>query len=198
MEHYYSENPESSIKTRLIEVNLLGNDLRFITSSGVFSKKRIDPGTELLINNAILPNKGVILDLGCGYGAIGIAIKKAYPLLRVILTDINKRAVMLARKNAELNNVSIEVYQGFLFDALPFTKPFFDSILVNPPISAGRDLCLRIIDESYEWLKKGSLQLVARHRKGGKYLMQYMKQVFGNVSTIARSKGFHVYYSVKE
>ena len=199
MEHYYSEQPGSRIRIREIEAFLRGNKLRFLTSSGVFSKQRIDPGTELLIEKAIINPDWTILDLGCGYGALGISLKKAYPSLRVVMTDINKRAVMLARRNAELNNVKVEIFQGDMFNSLPFEKPFFDSILLNPPMSAGRRICVGMIQQSFEWLKHdGLFQLVARHRKGGRTLMEYMYELFGNVDTLARKKGFHVYCSVKE
>ncbi len=200
MEHYYTEQPESKLKIKEISYEVKGLNLMFLTSTSVFSKKKIDFATDLLIRSARIRNDGNLLDLGCGYGVVGITIKKLYPKIKVFMTDINKRAVMLSKRNAELNNVEVKIFQGNLFEPLrkELKPPFFDYILLNPPMSAGRKICMEMINQSHEWLKsKGSLQVVARHKKGGKTLMQYMERVFGNIETIARKKGFHVYYSVK-
>ncbi len=179
---------------------LRGTSFTFFTAPGVFSKHRVDPGTKLLIESFIVkPYYKKLLDLGCGYGVVGIAAKTFYPNLDVYLTDINERAIFLAKLNAKENKVKVKIFHGNLFEAFNFKKPFFDIILLNPPMSAGMKLCKEMISQSYEWLKdRGSLQLVARHKKGGKRLMLFMKEVFGNVETIAKKAGYHVYLSLKE
>jgi 16S rRNA (guanine1207-N2)-methyltransferase len=134
-----------------------------------------------------------VLDLGCGIGVIG-KIAKELTQKEVVLVDVNERALMLAKMNLKgLNNIVIK--KSDVFGALQGEK--FDVILLNPPQSAGRKLCLRMIAESLEHLNKGgSLQLVARHNIGGSYFENYMKEVFGNVSTLAKKGGFRVYKSI--
>jgi len=132
--------------------------------------------------------------LGCGYGAIGIAIKKCLPKTEVTMTDINERAVSLAKKNAERNRVGVKVSSGDLYE--PIGEEKFDVILVNPPYVAGREFCYKIIEESIKHLNpKGSLQLVARHNKGGAMLEKKMLEVFENVNTLAKKAGYRVYES---
>lgn len=192
MSHYYSEHQKSQLRLGKINVFLRGNELEFYTGSGVFSPKRIDLGTKLLIESCIIKPDWKILDFGCGYGAVGIAIAKAFPV-KVVMSDINKRAVKFCLKNIKLNKIKAEVKQGNLFEKK--TKQF-DTILVNPPQKAGKELCFSIIEESFNYLKiNGLLQLVARHNKGGKSLEEKMKIVFGNVKVIARKSGYRVYIS---
>src|SRR4030067_3863385 len=116
-EHYFAANPKSEVKLGLIQTHLRGLPFKFITSSSVFSKTQIDKGTRLLIENMVLPETGYILDLGCGYGAIGIAAATFNPNSHVIMTDINKRAVHLAKENIQRNKVTnAEVKYGYLYE----------------------------------------------------------------------------------
>ncbi|MBW3015353.1 class I SAM-dependent methyltransferase [Candidatus Woesearchaeota archaeon] len=194
VEHYYSEEQSSKFKIEKIKAFLRGKDFEFYTSSGVFSIKKVDKGTETLINNCILKDGWDVLDLGCGYGVVGIVVKEIFGSCNVVMTDINRRAIKLAIKNLELNNVECEVLQGNLYDPVKGKK--FDTILTNPPYAAGRDLCFKIIEESVGFLKKGGLlQLVARHQKGGKMLKSKMLDVFGNVEEVAKKSGYRVYVS---
>src|SRR3989338_4138703 len=113
------------------------------------------------------------------------------------MSDINKRAVMLARKNIHLNNAEAEAYQGSLYENIK--KNDFDVILANPPQTAGKEVCFQLIGQSKNYLKKnGSMQLVARHNKGGKTLSGKMQEVFGNVKVIAKKSGYWVYLSDKK
>jgi len=113
----------------------------------------------------------------------------------VLLTDINERAIYLAKKNILLNGVKADARASDLFSGIPEK---FDTILLNPPQSAGKKLCFQMIEKSKEHLnKEGLLQLVARPRKGGKTLAGKMKEVFGNVEVIAKGAGFSVYASKK-
>ncbi len=196
-EHYYSQNQRSALNLKKISAVLRGIRLEFYSGSGVFSKDKVDRGTEVLIENCAVENKWDVLDLGCGYGAVGIAVAKAFPNSKVILSDVNKRALKLAKMNVELNKVEnayvvfSDLYSGVLGE--------FDTILSNPPMSAGRELCFRIIEEAKDYLKKGGfLQMVAKHRKGGKMLEEKMLGVFGNVEAIAKFSGYRVYISKKE
>ncbi len=194
MEHYYSKVQTSRLKPIEIEATLRGLNLRFISGSGVFSKHHIDPGSILLIEKCILEPTWSVLDLGCGYGPVGIAIAKSIPTLKVIMTDVNERAVKLSKRNVKLNNLkNVHVVCGDAYEAIEET---FDTILLNPPQTAGKDLCLLMIREAKNYLKPGGLlQIVARHNRGGKTLALYMDEIFGNVDKLAIKSGFRIYFS---
>ena len=137
-----------------------------------------------------------ILDIGCGIGVLGIAAAKLFDSV-VVMTDINKRAAMLAAKNAVLNNVKAEIHQGNLYEKIKDND--FDAVLSNPPQTAGKEVCFKLIEQSKTYLKNnGTLQIVARHKKGGKTLSKKMEEVFGNVKVIARKSGYSAYLSVKK
>lgn len=193
-EHYYSEDQTSELSLRKIRSRLRGNELEFWTGAGVFSGKKVDKGSELLANDSIIKDNSRVLDLGCGYGPVGIAVAKGNPSAEVILTDINKRAVNLARMNKKLNNLhNIKVFQGDMYGSV---KGKFDAILLNPPQTAGKETCFKMIEESKDYLnQEGTLQIVARHKKGGKSLSEKMKSVFGNVEEISIKSGYRIYLS---
>ncbi|HLC84493.1 MAG TPA: methyltransferase [Candidatus Nanoarchaeia archaeon] len=195
-EHYFTSRPTSPQKKETIRTNLRGLDLQFTTSSGVFSASGIDKGTAVLIEYAQIEGNEHLLDLGCGYGPVGIALKKAFPSLQVTCSDINERAVFSARENSRNNHVEIKTVISDGFVKIPDE---FDTILLNPPQSAGRDVCERLIKESFEHLKKGgNFQLVARHQKGGATLANIMESIFGNVATVKTKSGYRVYISKKD
>ncbi len=196
MPHYFDEEQDSEMRTVEITAVLRENQIKLITASGTFSPSKVDIGTRILIDNCIIGKKDArILDLGCGYGPVGIALAKAFPEAEIVMTDINKRATALARKNAKLNKVrNVKVLQGDMYEKVAGK---FDAILLNPPQHAGKEVCVDMISRSREFLKKdGTLQIVARHNKGGKGLSQSMKDTFGNEKTIAKKGMFRVYMSV--
>ena len=92
-EHYYAEKPISIGRKEIISDVVRGVAVEFIVEAGVFSRRRIDPGTKLLLESAVIPEEGNVLDVGAGYGVIGITIAKLNPKLKVYMVDINKRAV---------------------------------------------------------------------------------------------------------
>ena len=195
MEHYYSEQQKSLLNIKKINQKIKNKDFEFYTSSGVFSKDKIDRGTLALAENMVIRKNDNVLDIGCGIGVLGIAAAKLFNA-NVVMTDINKRAVMLAGKNIELNNVKAEVCQGNLYEKIKQND--FDVILSNPPQNAGKKLCFQLIENSKNHLKNnGNLQLVARHNKGGKTLSQKMNEVFGNAKVIGKKSGYWVYQSFK-
>jgi 16S rRNA G1207 methylase RsmC len=169
-----------------------------MTASSVFSKKRVDTGTRLLIESMALPSSGRILDLGCGYGAVGIAAGHFNPCLQVILTDVNMRAVRLARDNVERNKVAnAEVRCGFLYE--PVKDLTFNCVLSNPPVSAGMDTVKAIITEAPKIMAtKATLQMVIRSKIGGKTLPAIFESVFGNCKVLAREGGYRVLIAEKQ
>ncbi len=194
--HYFSPEQNTSIKEKKIKVNLLGNMFSIMTSSGIFSKEKIDRGTEILIENAIIKDNQEILDIGCGYGIVSIALALKYKI-KPTLIDINERAIAFAEKSLELNKIGGTCIRSYLYEQLPKTKKF-DAILSNPPQHAGKKVCLELIEKAPLYLKKGGLlQLVCRHNKGGRTLSEYMKKVFGNLKEIAIESGYRVYVGEK-
>lgn len=196
-EHYFTEKPGSELVIEAIRVNVRGYTFVFRTASGVFSRGRADTGSLLLAESARVKQNDAVLDLGCGWGLVGIVIKRIFPSAQVVLTDTNERALKLARQNAKANSVRIHVLHGNLYE--PVHGRQFDAILVNPPMKAGRALCYKMIEQAPAHLTAGgTLQLVAVHNRGGAMLEKRMKEVFGNVETVAKGKGFRVYVSEKQ
>ena len=193
-EHYFSKSPTSKKKPRIVNLFINSRNLSFKTSSGMFSPKRVDKATLILIENMQLGDK--ILDLGCGYGPIGIAVAFLKPECSVTMAEINERAAGLARENVSLNNIdNARVIASDFFEKVDGT---FDTILMNPPIAIGLKRLFLLIEECKEHLEKGgSLQIVARHNKGGARIAARMEDVFGNMETLAKSGGFRVYMSVR-
>lgn len=196
-EHYYTEDPHSEIKERSFEQTINGISLVLTAVSGVFSfDARVDKASALLIKH-FRPSGNSVLDLGCGYGAIGLFIKAAYPGLCVCMADINSRAVEYAGINAAKNRLAVETLKSDLFSEL--TGRSFDDIVSNPPIAAGKKLNTQLINEAFDYLNPGgSLWLVAFHNKGGSTLKEIMKTRFGNTEDIEKSGGIRVYRAVRK
>jgi 16S rRNA G1207 methylase RsmC len=197
VEHYFVERPKSKPRLGLIRACLRGRSFEFLTSSGVFSKERIDLGTRLLIESMVLPKKGYVLDIGCGYGAIGIAAAVFNPSLNVVLVDVNERAVRLARQNAERNTAwNAEVKRGRFYE--PVKDLVFDCVLSNPPVSAGMAVVRAMICEAPEHMaSSGLFQMVVRSKVGGKRLCGFFEDAFGSVHVLARGSGYRVLMSEK-
>ena len=193
MSHYFSEKQESALQPKEFSYSIHGNTFSFITGSGVFSKDHVDKGTHVLVKYMQLPSSGKVLDLGCGYGVVGIVAARIGSC-EVVCSDVNERAVMLCKKNVKKNHVDVQVVKCSLFSKLDK----FDCILTNPPYVKGREFIFQLLEESYSHLNsKGSLQVVARHNKGGKVLRDKMEELFDNVEDVGRGSGFHLYVSRK-
>lgn len=193
-QHYYTENPTSEIREKTFSYN----HLNFTSVSGVFGfQAEVDKASRLLIENFEPSSENSkILDIGCGFGAIGLSIKHMWPTLIVNMVDINNRACDYALKNARLNSLDVTIRSGDLFE--PFADETFDEILSNPPIAVGKKFNTRLITESFSRLNDGgSLWLVAFHNKGGSTLKSIMKDVFGNVEDVEKKGGIRVYRSSK-
>jgi len=194
-EHYYVRRPKSKPSLGIVCTYFRGRLFEFLTASGVFSRTRIDPGTRLLVESMVLPKEGTLLDLGCGYGPVGIAAAAFSPKLQVVMTDVNERAVWLARENAKRNEVeNVEVKQGFLYEPVRDMK--FEVVLSNPPITAGMKTVLPIISQAPQHLAEGgTLQIVVRSKVSGKRLTNIMNETFRNVDILARKSGYRVLIS---
>jgi 16S rRNA G1207 methylase RsmC len=140
----------------------------------------------------LLPETGCVLDIGCGYGAVGIAAASLKPKLRVVLTDVNMRAVRLAKRNIELNKAAnAEARFGYLYE--PVEGLTFNCVLSNPPVSAGMETVKAIVKVAPEVLAaEGTFQMVIRSKIGSKILPAIFEETFGNCRILARSSGFRV------
>jgi 16S rRNA G1207 methylase RsmC len=198
LDHYFAEHPKSKLNFGIIRTNLRGKPFEFLTSSGVFSKKRVDLGTRLLVESMVLPEEGYVLDVGCGYGAVGIAAAVFKANLHVVMVDVNERAVRLARQNVKINKVqNAIVKRGHLYE--PVKDFTFNCVLSNPPVSAGMETVKAIISEAPEHMANRALfQMVVRSKIGGKRLRMFFEEAFGNFQVLARKSGYRVLISEKQ
>lgn len=195
--HYFTEQPKSKPHYGIISTYLRDRRFKFMTASGVFSKTHIDLGTRLLSESMVLPKQGSVLDLGCGYGVVGIAAAAINPSLNVFMVDVNVRAIRLARKNVEINNVeNAIVKRGCLYK--PVEDVIFDCILSNPPVSAGMQIVKAMISEAPAHMaQKASFQMVVKSKIAGKRFCSFFEEAFGNVCVLARGSGYRVLISEK-
>jgi len=191
-DHYFSAEPKSKERFGLVRTALCGRSFEFLTASSVFSKRRVDPGTRLLIESLVLPKCGCVLDIGCGYGAVGIVAAALNPKLKLVMSDVNVRAVRLAKKNVELNKiVNAEVRYGYMYE--PTQTLIFNCVLSNPPVSAGMETVKAIVSEAPKVMAdKATFQMVIRSKIGAKTLPSLFNETFGNCTVLARESGFRV------
>jgi 16S rRNA G1207 methylase RsmC len=199
MPHYYSEKQEGELKPVKIAVSARGQRLSMWSGSGVFSKAELDDGTKLLIDTCELKAGWRVHDLGCGYGVVGIIVKRAEPSCSVVCSDVSERAVELTKLNVKSLKLDIRVVQSDGYATAELTSAQFDTVLFNPPYVAGRETIYRLLDEVYEHLVPGgSIQLVARHNKGGETLKKRLIELFGNCDDSRRARGYRVYVSKRD
>ena len=195
-DHYYSENPSSESRPAEARFSYRGHDLCLMSDAGVFSRGELDAGTRILL--AALPReiKGDILDLGCGWGPVGVCVGLANSGCAVTLADINARAVNLARKNAEKYKVAGQFVQS---DGFAGIEGMFDCIITNPPIRAGKETIYRMFSDSAARLKAdGSFYLVIRKQQGAPSAIRFLATVFPHVEVIDKSGGYWVICCRKE
>lgn len=195
-EHYYTEHPTSELKERSFTQVIKNEELSLISVSGVFSfEGKVDKVSELLIRT-FKPSGQTVLDLGCGYGAIGLFIKALFRNQAVCLSDINERAVDYALLNAKNNKLEVKAVKSDLFTE--FKAATFDDIVTNPPFAAGKKLLSSLIEQAYAHISpNGTLWMVAYHNKGGSALKKMMEDRFSNVEDVEKSGGIRVYKSVR-
>jgi len=199
--HYYDRNPTVAHDRRVIEDTIRGVTLSLVTDAGVFSKHGVDYGSRLLIRNLRLDGHERMLDVGCGYGPIGLFAAKLNPSMHVTMIDINERAVELARENAERNRIAnVTVLQSDGFEELRKSgkEGPFSLIATNPPIRAGKQTVHRLFEESLDWLTEGGeLWIVIRKQQGAPSALAKLQQLFALVEEADKDKGYRVYRAVK-
>ena len=198
MSQYYDRLPESRSKESNISYEIYGKKITLITDNGVFSKGKIDEGSLAFLKAILpLPLGKKILDLGCGYGPLGLTISLFKEEASVTLADINTRALMLCKKNALNLGVDdrVTVIESDIYSNI---QGPFDSIVINPPIRAGKQVTYKMYEGAKEYLIDGGcLYVVIRRAQGAESASRYIQEIFQNVEMIDRSKGYYIYRAIK-
>lgn len=198
MSHYFDFDPSIASKQRTIAFDIKEQHIELVTDNGVFCKNHIDEGSLIFLKVLTSLHLGSrILDLGCGYGPIGLTIAITNPEARVVLADINSRALSLASENASRLGLSQRVtcLQSDIYEKI---EGKYDSIVVNPPIRAGKQVTYQMYLGAKQYLiDGGSLYVVIRKAQGAESASKYIETVFGNVSLLKREKGYWILKATK-
>lgn len=197
MEHYFTNNEALKSELRIIEYKYKTRAFRFYSDNGVFSKNKIDFGSRLLIESFLEQNEKsvtTLLDVGCGYGFLGITIAKLLNT-KTTLIDVNKRALHLAKMNSKENKVNVEVLESNIYENV---KENYDCIITNPPIRAGKKVVLNILLNAQEHLKEnGTLWFVIRKDQGAKSILKEIEKIY-NTIILKKEKGFFIINAKKK
>ena len=202
MNHYFSEKPEIKSEKKRIKYTIQNKKFEFITDNGVFSKSKVDFGTDLMLNEFLKKNRGLevekikILDIGCGYGVVSVVLKSFYPEISITLSDVNERALELSEEN--LKKYGINDYHIIKSDAFEKITEKFNVILSNPPIRAGKDIIFKIYSEAYEHLNEnGKFYCVIQTKHGAKSTQKKLIEILGNCDTVTIDGGYRIFLSKK-
>lgn len=197
-DHYYASQPTAAHDRKTWDTVLRGQSYRFVSDAGVFAKGGVDFGSRTLIEAMDIPHDAEVLDVGCGYGPIGLVAARLAAKGHVTMIDVNSRAVELAKENAAANGVNnITVLESDLFSALDDRK--FDVVLTNPPIRAGKATVHAIFEGAYERLRSGgSLWVVIQKKQGAPSAKEKLESLFSRVVEVTKDKGYRIYRAVKE
>ncbi len=194
MDHYYSPAPQADHDPKDLSVSFRGQPFTFTTDRSVFSRHQVDTGSRCLIETVLdqqTPPQGRLLDLGCGYGVLGIVFQKNHPGWSVVLSDINQRALALAQKNARQNGVP--AVQVLCSDGLALVPGRFDRIISNPPVRTGKQTLYRLFEEAAQALTPGGeLYLVLRKQQGARSAVQKLNTLFPDTALIRRCSGYQI------
>ena len=190
---YFAENPNTAHDERIVDYHIDGIDLKFNTDAGVFSKLRVDYGSGVLIKameDIDFPKEN-ILDVGTGYGPIGLFAAKFWPDQVVDMIDVNERGLDLAKRNAQLNHIdNVNIYASDIYSQV---DKRYGLILTNPPIRAGKKVVSTILAEAKERLvKAGVLLVVIQKKQGEPSARKLMEATFGNCEIVTRDKGYYI------
>lgn len=196
---YYAANPTAKHDEHIIDYQINNIDLKFTTDAGVFSKMRVDYGSGVLIKQMAevdFPNSN-ILDVGAGYGPIGLFAAKFWPEQTVDLVDVNERGLNLAAQNAEVNDITnVNIYKSDVYDEVPSERKF-GLIVTNPPIRAGKKVVSSILAGAKDHLvEDGVLLVVIQKKQGEPSARKLLKETFGNCTILIRDKGYYVLQAV--
>src|SRR5699024_517802 len=193
-EHYYTQKPEVEEKLTTWETELNGQSFKFTTSTGVFSKSEVDFGSRLLIETIKKPDiQAPILDLGCGYGPIGLSLAKKYSDTLIKMVDINERAIKMSQINADQNEVTnVDIKQSDGFGELDENEKY-SLIVTNPPIRMGKKFIYSLFEESKKFLcQNGELWIVIQKKQGAASALKFLEEHFKEVTVEGRKKGYFI------
>lgn len=197
-DYYYSKNPEVEHAEKNWTFELRGFNFKFTTDNGVFSKNTVDYGSRALLDAVDLSETpaGPILDMGCGYGPIGMTLAKLAPERQIDMVDVNERALGLAQKNCDLNQIqNVAIFESAEYQNVTAQ---YAAILTNPPIRAGKTVVQNILKGAYDHLLPGGeLDVVIQKKQGAPSAKQLMADTFGNVQIIHKDKGYYILQSIK-
>lgn len=196
-QHYYSQKPQTESRPQSIEVKLRGRTFVFATDSGVFSKNNVDFGSQLLVETMIVEPTAQVLDVGCGYGPIGIVAASLATQGQATMIDINERAIELAKSNALRNGIdNIRVFQSDLLEKV--INETYDVVVTNPPIRTGKLSVHTIFEQAHHVLVPGgSLWVVIQKKQGAPSAFSKLEQLFGNVDEVTKDKGYRIFRAIK-
>lgn len=191
LEHYFTNSEALKSELRTIEYKYKEHVFSFSSDNGVFSKDKIDYGSRLLVETFLEKNKENIenlLDVGCGYGFMGIVLSKVLDCSATLI-DVNKRAVHLTKMNIKENKVKAE---SFLSDVYENVEMRYDVIITNPPIRAGKEVVLKILKEAKEYLnEEGMIWFVIRKNQGAKSILKELESNY-ITNIVEKDKGFYI------
>lgn len=197
MSHYFENDPTLSSKPRDVTFRIDGRPFSLVSDIGVFSKNELDYGTYVLLNYVVKqPSSKKVLDVGCGYGPIGICIASFWPLATVDCIDVNARAVELTQGN--IQKMQLPQMRAWLSDGFISVTDNYSTIVMNPPVRAGKKVIYRLFADSYAHLEPGGvLYLVMRKDQGAESAMTYLGQWFQDVQRVFREKGYYIIRAMK-
>ena len=191
MDHYFTNNQNLKSEIKKLEYFYEGKTFNFLSDNGVFSKDHIDYGSKLLLETFLKNHKSVgsVLDVGCGYGFMGIVIAKILQS-NVTMVDVNKRALHLTNRNLSENKVEAKIFES---DGYQNINDKYDVIITNPPVRAGKKVLLDILIGAKDHLNEnGELWYVLRKDHGAKSMEKILNEHY-QVETIEKSKGFYIF-----
>ena len=208
MSHYFSEKQEVKSDRKIIKYEIENKKFEFVTDNGVFSKTKVDFGTDVMLKVFLRENmnkknqKFDVLDIGCGYGVVTVIVKAFFENVKTMSSDVNERALELTTENLLKNEVvkdennDFEVRKSFVFDNI---SEKFDVILSNPPIRAGKQTIFQIYEKSFEHLNEnGEFYCVIQTKHGAKSTQKKLEEIFGNCETLEINAGYRIFRSVKK
>ena len=195
MAHYFTDNSNLKSNETTFKCKVFSAEYTFFTDDGVFSKSHLDFGSLLLIEEFKNPEtKGLLLDLGCGIGVIGITLSKEYQR-DVDFIDVNPRALDLAKKNADSYNINYNAYLTSGFEGIDKT---YAVVVTNPPIRAGKKVIYSFFHDAYNHLEiGGELWFVMRRNHGVESAIKEIDSIYGNHEVIKRKNGFWIVKTIK-
>lgn len=197
MSHYFTDNRELAKNRKDLSFRFSCFNLTFVSDNGVFCKDYIDEGSIVLLEVLNKNNLGKkILDVGCGYGTIGITLKKCFPESEIDMVEINPRAKELAELNAKKNNCNVRIFESDIYSNVSDVD--YTDIVTNPPIRAGKKVIYKIFEEAYDHLVDGgNLWIVIRKNHGAQSAKKFIEGIFGNCEILRKDKGYYILKSKK-